>query len=118
MIQLRGVTKKYKNQYALKNINLDIMAGEFVFLTGASGAGKSTLMKILSGVYKKDNGEIYYNGKLTDIKGTNPCIYVSEYISDRKCEKVKLKLNQLGIKYHTCDIYQKTYNNMYMLTWG
>ncbi len=47
MIQLRGVTKKYKNQYALKNINLDIMAGEFVFLTGASGAGKSTLMKLL-----------------------------------------------------------------------
>ena len=47
MIQLRGVTKKYKNQYALKNINLDIRAGEFVFLTGASGAGKSTLMKLL-----------------------------------------------------------------------
>ena len=47
MIQLRGVTKKYKNQYALKNINLDIMVGEFVFLTGASGAGKSTLMKLL-----------------------------------------------------------------------
>lgn len=47
MIQLRGVTKKYKNQYALKNINLDIMAGEFVFLTGPSGAGKSTLLKLL-----------------------------------------------------------------------
>ena len=47
MIQLRGVTKKYKNQYALKNINLDIAAGEFVFLTGASGAGKSTLLKLL-----------------------------------------------------------------------
>ena len=47
MIQLRGVTKKYKHQYALKNINLDIMAGEFVFLTGASGAGKSTLIKLL-----------------------------------------------------------------------
>lgn len=50
-----------------------------------------------------------------DVKGTNPCIYVSEYISDRKCEKVKLKLIQLGIKYHVCDVYQKTYNNMYIL---
>ena len=51
MIQLRAVTKKYKNIYALKNVNLDIKSGEFVFVTGASGAGKSTLMKLL---YKEE----------------------------------------------------------------
>ena len=39
MIQLRNVYKKYKDNYALQNINLDIMASEFVFLTGSSGAG-------------------------------------------------------------------------------
>ena len=47
MIQLRNVYKKYKDAYALKNVNLDIMSSEFVFLTGSSGAGKSTLMKLL-----------------------------------------------------------------------
>ena len=47
MIQLRNVYKKYKDTYALQNINLDIMSSEFVFLTGPSGAGKSTLMKLL-----------------------------------------------------------------------
>lgn len=62
MIQLRSVTKKYKNTYALKNVNLDIMSGEFVFITGSSGAGKSTLMKLLYKEETPSSGTVIIGG--------------------------------------------------------
>ncbi len=75
MIQLRAVTKKYKNKYALKNINLDIFPGEFVFLVGKSGAGKSTLMKILYKEETPSSGTVVIGGinlaKLTSDKVPN-----------------------------------------------
>ena len=59
-IKVRGVNKTINNKLILDNINFDIYEGEIVGLVGKNGSGKSTLMKIMSGLYSYDNGEIYY----------------------------------------------------------
>ena len=62
MIRLKNVTKKYKNHYALKNIDLKIDSGEFVFVVGSSGAGKFTLMKLLYSEEKPTSGVVSIGG--------------------------------------------------------
>ena len=52
---------------ALNNVHLEVRRGEVHALLGENGAGKSTLMKILSGAYSKDTGEIYWEGQPIDI---------------------------------------------------
>jgi ribose transport system ATP-binding protein len=64
-LQLVNVDKRFPGVHALKNVSIELMPGEVVGLIGENGAGKSTLMKILSGVYQPDSGEIRLGGKPT-----------------------------------------------------
>lgn len=70
ILQMQDIVKEFPGVKALDGVNLELYEGKVMGLMGENGAGKSTLMKILSGVYKKDSGKIYYKGKLEDIKGT------------------------------------------------
>ena len=66
-IEMKNIHKKFPGVYALKDVSLQLKKGEVLSLLGENGAGKSTLMKVLSGVYTHDQGEIYIDGKLCEI---------------------------------------------------
>ena len=74
IIKLTNITKKFPGLVAHDNINLEIEKGEIHAIVGENGAGKSTLMKILSGLYQPDSGEIYIKGKKVIIRNPRHAI--------------------------------------------
>lgn len=62
-LEIKNLTKKFGEQTALNNINIEIKKNEIIGLLGPNGAGKSTLMKSIVGVLKVDKGEIIFDGK-------------------------------------------------------
>ena len=70
LLELRGIEKSFPGVKALSNASMKLYAGEVVGLCGENGAGKSTLIKIISGLYQADAGEIYVEGKNVDIPDT------------------------------------------------
>lgn len=70
LVLMEGIEKNFPGVHALNQCRFDLRAGEVHALVGENGAGKSTLMKVLTGVYRKDAGSIYYKGKEVEI--SNP----------------------------------------------
>ncbi len=64
---MEGIDKRFPGVQALKDASFELKRGEVHALVGENGAGKSTLMKILTGVYRKDKGRIFYKGKEVEI---------------------------------------------------
>ena len=69
ILRMQGIQKYFPGVHALDNAQLEVRSGEVVALIGENGAGKSTLMKILTGIYQKDDGVIEYFGENIEING-------------------------------------------------
>ncbi len=67
VLQMRHITKTFGSVTANRDVDLSVYPGEIHALLGENGAGKSTLMNILTGIYRPDEGEIWYKGQKRDI---------------------------------------------------
>lgn len=63
LVEMRGIEKRFPGVHALKAVQFDLRPGEVHALMGENGAGKSTLMKIMSGIYPRDGGEMFVDGQ-------------------------------------------------------
>ena len=68
LVLMEGIEKRFPGVHALNQARLELRPGEVHALVGENGAGKSTLMKILGGIYHKDDGHIYLEGQEVEIQ--------------------------------------------------
>jgi ribose transport system ATP-binding protein len=70
ILTLKNISKEFPGVKALQNVSFDLRKGEVHVLIGENGAGKSTLMKVLTGVYHPDEGEIFFKGEKVEFHNT------------------------------------------------
>jgi D-xylose transport system ATP-binding protein len=68
LVEMRNIDVMFGGVHAVRDVSIDLFAGEVVGLVGGNGAGKSTLMRVLSGAHPADNGEIFVAGQPASIK--------------------------------------------------
>ena len=67
LLRAENICKQFNGIPVLKGVDLEIRKGEVHALMGENGAGKSTIIKIITGVYTKDDGQIYMDGEPVEI---------------------------------------------------
>ncbi len=70
ILEMKDIDKSFPGVHALDHVSLEVKRGEVHALMGENGAGKSTLMKVLTGIYKKDEGTITYKGREVEFHNT------------------------------------------------
>ena len=74
IVEMRDITKKFPGVVALDQVSFQLLPGEVHVLLGENGAGKSTLIKVLSGAYSANEGEIFIEGQQVDINSPQDAI--------------------------------------------
>lgn len=69
VLELKGITKIFPGVKALNKVHFQLLPGEVHALMGENGAGKSTFIKVITGVHKAEEGEMFLNGEKVDFKG-------------------------------------------------
>ncbi|MBR4021148.1 MAG: ABC transporter ATP-binding protein [Ruminococcus sp.] len=103
MIELKNVTKAFKAHKALDNVDMTINKGSVYGLLGSNGAGKSTILRLLSGIYRQEGGEVLIEGKpVYDNVELKQRIF---FINDETVQFTSYTLNNLK------DLYKSYYPN-------
>jgi len=68
LLEVKNLTKRFGGLVAVNDVSMGVNAGEVVGILGDNGAGKSTLIKMISGVYRPDEGKVYFQGKEVHIE--------------------------------------------------
>ncbi|NLV87921.1 MAG: ABC transporter ATP-binding protein [Tissierellia bacterium] len=79
IIEIKGLSKTYFNKKALNNVTLTIEKGKVVGILGPNGSGKTTLIKILTGILRPSNGEVYIDGNKPGVATKS----IVSYLPDR-----------------------------------
>jgi len=73
VLELKGITKIFPGVKALNNVQFQLKPGEVHALMGENGAGKSTFIKVITGVHKAEEGEMYLFGEKSGFQRTEGC---------------------------------------------
>ena len=68
ILELRGITKVFPGVKALDGVDFQLRAGEIHALMGENGAGKSTFIKVITGVHRAEEGEMFVDGQKVEFK--------------------------------------------------
>ena len=104
LLEIKNLSKKYDDKYALKDINLKLSSGKIIGLLGKNGAGKTTLIKLINDLLTPTSGEILVKGNNIGVETKKAISYLPERTYLNKQMKIKEVLSYFEDFYDNFDI--------------